>query len=63
LKPKFLDRPERYVPALGGDCVVCKVEMGKKVPGKPAFSHVYDGRLFLFPGQKQLEMFENNPRK
>lgn len=62
-KKMFDADPEAYVPAMGGDCAVCKVEMGESVKGKPEFFKVHDGRLFLFPGEKQLKMFEANPGK
>ena len=62
-KQMFEKSPAEFTPALGGDCTVCKVEMKKDVPGKAKFHAVHDGRLFLFPGQKQLDMFNANPRK
>ncbi len=62
-KQMFEKSPAEFTPALGGDCTVCKVEMKKDVSGKAEFHAVYDGRLFLFPGQKQLDMFNANPRK
>lgn len=37
--------------------------MDKRVPGKAEFRSVHDGRLFLFPSEKQQKMFERNPRK
>jgi len=62
-KQMFEKNPAAFTPALGGDCVVCKVEMNKAVPGKAEFQTVYNGRLYLFPGQEQLDMFEKNPAK
>ena len=62
-KKTFDADPAAFVPTLGGDCVVCKVEMGKRVAGKPEFHTVHNGRLFLFPSDKQKNMFERNPRK
>lgn len=62
-KEMFDADPAAFVPALGGDCVVCKVEMGKDVPGDPKFRTVHDGRLFLFPSEKQQKMFAANPGK
>lgn len=55
--------PSAFIPAAGGDCVVCKVERDKTVAGKPEFHVVHDGRLFLFPSEKQKEMFRNDPQK
>ncbi|GJQ27682.1 MAG: hypothetical protein HBSAPP02_27140 [Phycisphaerae bacterium] len=62
-KKMFDADPAKFVPALGGDCVVCLVEMGKRVAGKPEHALVHDGRLFLFPAQEQLDMFKKNPAK
>ncbi len=62
-KKMFDADPAAFVPALGGDCTVCKIEMGKAVPGKAEFSVLHDGRLFLFPGEKQMKMFEAAPAK
>lgn len=62
-KAMFEKDPAAFTPALGGDCTVCKVEMSKQVAGKPEFHVTYGGRLFLFPGQEQLEMFKKNPAK
>jgi len=62
-KRMFDANPTAFVPALGGACTVCKVEKGKRVPGKPEFHAVHEGRLYLFPGEKQQEMFEREPDK
>jgi len=60
-KRMFDANPTAFVPALGGACTVCKVEKGKRVPGKAEFHLTHNGRLFLFPSQKQLGMFQANP--
>src|SRR3990172_2983571 len=39
-KSMFEANPAAFAPAMGGDCVVCKVEMKKDVPGKPEFHAV-----------------------
>ncbi len=62
-KRMFDANPEAFVPVLGGDCTVCRVEMGKSVPGKPEVHTVHEGRLYLFPSEKQQRMFEVNPEK
>ncbi len=59
----FLKNPNKYTPAMGGDCTVCKVEMGKTIPGLVNFAALHDGRLFLFPGEEQKQMFQKNPTK
>ena len=45
----FDSNPTAFTSALGGECRVCKVEMGKRVAGKAEFHTVHDGRLYLFP--------------
>lgn len=62
-KQMFEKDPAAFTPALGGNCTVCKVEKKENVPGKAEFRAVHDGRLFLFPGQKQLDMFNSDPHK
>jgi YHS domain-containing protein len=62
-KAMFVKNPDAFTPALGGDCTVCRVEMNKAVPGRTEFHAVKDGRLYLFPGQEQLDMFNANPSK
>lgn len=62
-KKMFDADPAKFVPALGGDCVVCLVEMGQRVPGKPEYAFVHDGRLYLFPAHEQLDVFKKNPAK
>ena len=55
--------PAAFAPAMGGDCVVCKVDMKKEVPGKPEIHLVHNGRLYLFPSEEQLKMFKAKPEK
>jgi len=62
-KQMFDANPAAFIPALGGDCTVCRIEKGATVAGKPEFHIIHDGRLFLFPGQKQQQMFAKNPAK
>ena len=57
IKQKFVANPAKYVPALGGDCIVCYVKLGKRVPGTTAHVARYDNRIFLFPGEKQQKAF------
>src|SRR5271157_6078886 len=63
IKEKFLANPARYVPALGGDCIVCYAKLGKRVPGNVNHSARYDNRLFLFPGAEQQQAFLSNPKE
>jgi YHS domain-containing protein len=59
----FLKNPQKYTPALGGDCVVALVEMGKRIPGKLNFGVMHDGRLYLFANEKAKNMFLADHRK
>ncbi len=62
IKGKFDSMPPKYVPALGGDCVVCYAKMGKRVPGDVRFSALHERRLFLFPSDAEKKMFLDDPR-
>ena len=62
----FKANPDRYANAdvaMDGYCAVCKVEKGKDVKGKADFAIDYNGKRYLFPGTKQLNMFRGNPTK
>lgn len=61
IRSTFLANPAKYVPALGGDCVVCLARMGERVPGTVFFAAFHADRLFLFPGQDQKDMFVEDP--
>jgi YHS domain-containing protein len=63
IKQKFLADPAKYVPALGGDCIVCYAKLGKRVPGTIYHTARYDNRLFLFPGAEQRQAFLDNPKE
>ncbi len=63
---EFLANAAKYVDvdlAQGGNCVVCQVEMGKEVPGKPEIAAYYKGLRYLFPGPDQRNRFLANPAK
>ena len=60
-KKMFEANPAKYIPALGGDCVVALVKMGKRVPGDIRQTSVHDGRLFLFSNQEAKQMFLAGP--
>ncbi|MHC4697412.1 MAG: hypothetical protein ACYTFA_11765 [Planctomycetota bacterium] len=62
-KRMFDANPTAFVPALGGDCTVCKIEKGKKVAGNSRFYSIHDGRLYLFPSSKQKRRFDKSPEK
>ena len=61
IKQKFVANPAKYVPALGGDCIVCYVKLAKRVPGKTEHAARYDDRIFLFPADEQRQAFLKDP--
>ncbi len=61
-KEMFAANPAKYVPALGGDCVVCRAEMGVRMPGKVDFVVIHNMRAYLFPSAKELDVFNANPK-
>ncbi|TWU25323.1 YHS domain protein [Novipirellula galeiformis] len=65
-KGMFQSNKEKYAHAdiaLGGKCTVCRVEMNKDVDGVSEFTSLYKGMRYLFPGQEQQQMFNQNPSK
>ncbi len=57
----FLADPAKYVPVLGGDCTVCYAKMKKRVPGSIQHAAVHDGRVYLFPSEKEKKAFLDRP--
>ena len=62
-KGMFAANPAKYAPALGGDCAVCRVNMGVRVPGKAEFAVVHDKRAYLFSSAKERDAFMADPKK
>lgn len=60
-KQVFLADAAKYVPVLGGDCVVGLVKMDRRIPGKIRHGSHHDGRLFLFANAGAKRLFEANP--
>lgn len=57
IKQMFDASPEKFVPALNGDCIVCYEKMGKRVPGSIQYAAMRNKRLYLFPSEKEKAMF------
>ena len=57
----FAAAPQRYVPALGGDCVVTLNETGQRKLGKPRYGILHDQRLYFFRGAGEQETFRAEP--
>lgn len=62
-KRMFEADPAKYIPALGGDCVVALVTMGQRVKGDVHHSATYNGRLFLFSKVEGKQMFLADPAR
>lgn len=65
-KQAFLAEPATFADvdlAAGGVCTVCRVEIGKDVPGKPEIAAYYKGMRYLFPAEEQRKMFLANPER
>lgn len=60
-RDKFVANPTKYVPALDGDCIVCFAKHEKRVLGSVQHAATYKGRLFLFPGAGEKQMFLDDP--
>jgi YHS domain-containing protein len=53
----------RFVPALGGNCVVSMVDDGHKVRGSVHHSTLYQNRLFLFANAEMKTRFDSQPSR
>jgi len=62
-KGLFLEAPERYTPALGGDCIVSQTDDRRVAPGGVYNSLVVEGRLYLFAGAEQKQTFLADPSR
>ncbi len=63
-KKAFRANPAKYADidlALNGQCAVCLVKAGKKVPGKAMFTAIHNGFRYQFPSRGELEAFIANP--
>lgn len=61
IKAKFDANPQKYVPALNGDCIVCYEKLGKRVAGSVQHPALHNGRLYLFPGERERQAFLAEP--
>jgi len=52
--------PARFVPAAGGNCIVCIVEKGVRHEGSVEHRVIHEGRLYVFPSDRLKKMFERN---
>ena len=59
----FLASPERYAPALDGDCVVTYAETGRRVAGEMKFGVLNGDRLYFFAGAAEQDRFQQEPTR
>lgn len=57
----FDANPQKYVPVLGGDCIVCLEKAGKRVPGRVQHAALHNQRLYLFPSDAEKQTFIADP--
>lgn len=57
----FAASPQRFVPTLGGDCIVTFAESGRRVPGRLDEGIVFRDRIFLFSTADAHARFEAEP--
>lgn len=57
----FQAAPEKYVPALNGDCIVCYAKGGKRAAGSVNYAAAYLGRVYLFPSETIKQEFLSDP--
>jgi YHS domain-containing protein len=65
-KKKFQSNPESFADvdlALGGECIVCRVDMNQRVPGSPDVTVMHKGIRYQFPGEDQKAMFTRSPAR
>jgi YHS domain-containing protein/thiol-disulfide isomerase/thioredoxin len=60
---KFERDPARYVPAMGGLCVVSLVDDKRAVDGATRIAAIYRGRLYLFANAEQRRRFQAAPKQ
>jgi YHS domain-containing protein len=62
IKAMFDASPEKFVPALNGDCIVCYEKAGKRIPGTVQHPVLHKNRLYLFPSASEKDAFKAAPR-
>lgn len=65
-KQAFQANPDQYASAdlaMGGDCIVCQVNMNQKMAGDQQFTEIHQGMRFLFAGEQQRQAFLADPMR
>lgn len=58
----FTASPEKYAPALNGDCIVTYAQSGTRVPGDLQQGVMFQDRLFFFANREKLDQFQRSPQ-
>ncbi len=59
----FAATPQRYVPALAGNCIVTFAESGTRKRGDPQYGILHNQQLFFFLGETEQKKFQANPEQ
>lgn len=65
-RERFNRNPARYADAdlaLGGRCVVCRVDLGRPTPGEPKLTTVHNGLRYQFANAQQQRRFAASPER
>lgn len=58
---RFYANPDRYAPVISGNDIVFAMEKGQTAPGMREHGVFYNGHIFLFADEANLEKFSKNP--
>jgi YHS domain-containing protein len=58
---RFLSDPDRYAPVICGNDIVQAMEKGQAIQGNREHGVFYNGHMFLFADEADLEKFSKNP--
>jgi len=57
----FFETPEKYWPALDGQCPMTLLESGQSAPGKLQFAAVFRDKIWLLSARDKMEKFIDSP--
>jgi YHS domain-containing protein len=60
---RFYANPEKYAPILAGDDVVPLIDQGERLPGRREHGAWYQGRVYLFSSEANLQKFSADPNR
>lgn len=62
-RSRFLKSPQKYVPAFGGECIVCYAKFGQRIAGNIRHASLHNNRLYLFPNKAAKQEFLDNTER